>query len=108
MPNDPIAGGGPTGLASGRCKLAGLDRPLANASAASPGAEPAASEELRTDFAPPFRALLSPAAPAALVNPAVLPEAAPPATPDPPQASNADLPAVPGYEILTELGPGGM
>src|SRR5262249_54675982 len=37
---------------------------------------------------------------AALVNPALLPE--------PGQASNMRLPAVPGYEIVAELGRGGM
>jgi tetratricopeptide (TPR) repeat protein/predicted Ser/Thr protein kinase len=62
-------------------------------------AEPAASGGLQTGFAPPYRALLgTPAAPGA--NPAVLPESG--------QATSGELPAVPGYEVLAELGRGGM
>src|SRR5881409_3858702 len=69
----------------------------------SQSAEPAASDELRTGFAPPFRALLEAPAAVALGRSAVLPEPR-----QQTQASNGDLPAVPGYEIIAELGRGGM
>src|SRR5215831_5484481 len=78
--------------------------------AASPGAlppdaygpspEPAASSEQGTGFAPPFRALLSTPARAYAVNPTQLPE--------PEQRTAGDLPTVPGYELVAELGRGGM
>jgi tetratricopeptide (TPR) repeat protein/predicted Ser/Thr protein kinase len=58
------------------------------------------SQEPRTGFAPPFRALLGTPKVAAAVNPAGLSEVVP--------TANAELPAVPGYEILAELGRGGM
>src|SRR5262245_27389349 len=54
--------------------------------------QPAASDEIRTDLAPPFRALLG----------------TPPARERSCQASSVELPALPGYEIVAELGRGGM
>ena len=67
-----------------------------------PSGAAAASAELGTGFAPPFRALLG--APAAAPgNPAVSPERGRQT-----QATGASLPAVPGYEIVAELGRGGM
>jgi serine/threonine-protein kinase len=72
-------------------------------------AEPAAGDEPRTGLAPPFRALLGAPAAAAAVNPAGPPEPGHQAVNNPPsQASNADLPTVPGYEVVAELGQGGM
>jgi eukaryotic-like serine/threonine-protein kinase len=68
-----------------------------------PSAEAAASGILRTVFAPPFRALRGTPAVAASVKLAA------PAAPDQElPASNGDLPAVPGYEVIAELGRGGM
>jgi tetratricopeptide (TPR) repeat protein len=72
-------------------------------------AELVGSTELSTGLAPPFRALVRAPAAAALANPAVLPEAGH----QPPnnalaQTGNVDLPVVPGYEIVAELGRGGM
>jgi tetratricopeptide (TPR) repeat protein len=64
-------------------------------------AESAASDELRTGLAPPFRALLGTPTPGAEGNPAGLPGPRP-------QARNGDLPVLPGYEIVAELGRGGM
>ena len=66
----------------------------------SQSAEPAASDELRTGFAPPFRALLGTSDRAAPLSPAALPE--------PAEARSRELPQVPGYELLAELGRGGM
>jgi tetratricopeptide (TPR) repeat protein len=54
----------------------------------------AASDELRTGFAPPFRSLLG------------TPAAAAPAPHS--RVDLGDLPTVPGYEMVTELGRGGM
>jgi serine/threonine protein kinase/Tfp pilus assembly protein PilF len=71
-----------------------------HAEAGSQSAEHAARDELRTGFAPPFRALLGSSGRAASVNPAVLPK--------PGEASSPKLPEVPGYEIVAELGRGGM
>jgi serine/threonine-protein kinase len=65
------------------------------------GAGLAASAELRTGFAPPFRAPLG--------TPPALPEPGQQALEDPPsQAGDGALPAVPGYQIVAELGRGGM
>src|SRR5207248_6628704 len=97
---------GPTGGASGQCHLAGFHRPLASANADSPSAEPAVSEELRTDFAPPFRALLSSPAVVASESAAVLPESGEQS--DRGNEARAGLPVVPGYEVIRELGRGGM
>jgi eukaryotic-like serine/threonine-protein kinase len=89
MASDLIPSGG---IAERPARLGTASPAALRPDAASQGAEPAASHELKTGFAPPFRALLGT-----------------PAVPDPPsQASNADLPAVPGYEIVAELGRGGM
>jgi tetratricopeptide (TPR) repeat protein len=65
-------------------------------------AQSAASDELKTDFAPPFRALLG--------TPAVVPSADPAALPcaGAGQANDEHLPTVPGYEIVGELARGGM
>src|SRR4051794_34149192 len=106
MANDLIPGSGPTGWVSGRCEPAGFHRPLAHANADSPSAEPAASEELRTDCAPPFRALLSPPALAAAGKSAVLPE--PGEDIGRSSEASAVLPVLPDYEVIRELGRGGM
>jgi eukaryotic-like serine/threonine-protein kinase len=66
-------------------------------------AEPAASEGLGTGFAPPFRALLGSPPAAAVGSPAGLPESGQES-----QARDRGFPAVPGYEIVAELGRGGM
>src|SRR5438876_1382664 len=65
-------------------------------------AEPAASGEPNTGFAPPFRAMLSTPSAFGAVDP-------------PPESgqrmvgeADADLPVVPGYEMVAELGRGGM
>jgi eukaryotic-like serine/threonine-protein kinase len=68
--------------------------------------EPAANGESNTGFAPPFRALLSRPAAAAPVDPTVLPESREPIGRG--KDKSVDLPVVPGYEIVAELGRGGM
>jgi serine/threonine-protein kinase len=73
---------------------------------AGPLAESAASGQLKTGLAPPFRALLSTPAGAGSVAPVVFPVSGE-RTGDDGQAG-ADLPVVPGYEIVAELGRGGM
>lgn len=70
------------------------------AEADSPSAEPAGGEELKTGLAPPFRALLGTSRRAAPFNPVVHPE--------PAEARSKDWPHVSGYEIVAELGRGGM
>jgi eukaryotic-like serine/threonine-protein kinase len=106
--NDLVPSGGPTAWTGGQDQPAGVNRPLAHADADSSSPEPAASGDPRTSFAPPFRAPLATPAPAASVNPVVLPEPGRQAVKDSSRASNADLSAVPSYEIITELGRGGM
>jgi tetratricopeptide (TPR) repeat protein len=63
----------------------------------------AAPDDLRTDFAPPFRAPLGTPAAAASANPS--PRGV---ENSPSPASSAGFPTVPGYEVLAELGRGGM
>jgi serine/threonine protein kinase len=72
-----------------------------------PDVQLAASDEPQTSVAPPFRALLEP--PLGLVNPPVFPN------PDMQEANDslsqsgsANLPTIPGYQIIAELGRGGM
>ena len=62
----------------------------------------AASGELKTGFSPPYRALLE--APGRSGQPS---RTSPARLAGPPQPSE-DLPAVPGYEVVAELGRGGM
>ncbi|HKB41415.1 MAG TPA: serine/threonine-protein kinase, partial [Gemmataceae bacterium] len=85
MANDLVPISGPTAWTGGRGQPGGGARPLPGADADSSGPEPAANGDPRTSCAPPFRAPLATPGPAAPVNP-----------------------AVPGYEIITELGRGGM
>src|SRR5437868_10786498 len=76
---------------------------------ASQSAELSGNDELITGLAPPFRALLRPAAAAAFSNPVALSEpGSQPVDDAPAPAGSVDLPAVPGYEIVAELGRGGM
>src|SRR5437016_1840264 len=66
--------------------------------------EIAAGGELPTGFAPPFRALFgAPASATSVPSP-------PPPEPEPRSgaADAPELPAVPGYEVVAELGRGGM
>ncbi|HMC89684.1 MAG TPA: serine/threonine-protein kinase, partial [Gemmataceae bacterium] len=80
--------------------------------AGAPSAAPAALEEPKTGFAPPFRALLSAPAAAGSVATAQIGDLAllegtfvrAPRSSD----ASAELPVVPGYEIIAELGRGGM
>jgi serine/threonine-protein kinase len=100
MPNDLIPGGG---AAERPPALQASSLASCRAEAGSRCAEAAAGDEPGTGFAPPFRALLGTPAAAPPVNAAVPPEPG-----QQTQATSADLPAVPGYEIVAELGRGGM
>src|SRR5690348_8531976 len=100
MPNDLTPSGGAAERPAG---LGTASRAALRVDAGSPSAEPAASGAPNTGFAPPFRALLGTPAHAAAVNPAL-----PPGPGQQTRASSADLPTVPGYEIVAELGRGGM
>jgi tetratricopeptide (TPR) repeat protein/predicted Ser/Thr protein kinase len=62
--------------------------------------------ELNTGSAPPFRALLSRQAAGSAIEPLVLAESGEPSGRG--KEANVDLPVVPGYEIIAELGRGGM
>jgi hypothetical protein len=100
MPNDliPSSGGAVRPSASGASHPAALRR-----DAGSQSPESATSDGLRTGFALPFRALLE--------TPAAVEEGSPAVLPEPGQQTQArigDLPAVPGYEIIAELGRGGL
>src|SRR5438128_12594362 len=80
--------------------------------ALTPSAELAAPGELKTGFAPPFRALLSAPAAAgsvagAQIGDLALLEGSLARAPRSSDAS-AERPVVPGYEIIAELGRGGM
>src|SRR5947209_3348676 len=72
----------------------------------APNAEPAASGEPDTGFAPPFRAMLSTPAAAGPADIPAFPESGERAGRG--SEAAAGLPAVPGYEIVAELGRGGM
>src|SRR5262245_31913333 len=102
MANDFI----PSGGIAERPPEGGATSPAAHhANAGGQGAELRASGEPGTDLAPPFRApVRAPAAAAGQVSnlpPQVVNDS-------PPPAGRADLPTVPGYEIIAELGRGGM
>src|SRR6266849_3117533 len=74
-------------------------RALEDCALAAQGPESFVSGELKTGIAPPFRALVS------------RPEATVPELAQPDgggTAARAELPVVPGYEIMAELGRGGM
>src|SRR5262249_2324514 len=71
--------------------------------AGTPNAESATSGEQQTGFAPPFRAPLGASATSFSVHPELLLQSEPQT-----QATNGDQPAVAGYEIVAELGRGGM
>src|SRR5262249_12825639 len=90
MAKDPTQGG------AASCPSVREVSPCADAGSQS--SESATSGQ-RTGFAPPFRALLG--------TPAV-PARAPPDPGQQPPASDGGLPEVPGYEVVAELGRGGM
>ncbi|MCI0457712.1 MAG: serine/threonine protein kinase, partial [Gemmataceae bacterium] len=103
MSNESLSNSGIGAQPSGREAFA---RAARHAVAGAQPAEPAASGELNTGFAPPFRAMLCTPAAAGSVNPLVLPESGERVGRG--NAASADLPVVPGYEIVAELGRGGM
>src|SRR5262245_21856812 len=94
MPNVLVSGGGieprPAFLRDS-CSAA------LRANDAIPNVERAASNDLKTGFAPPFRELLGTQAPDDTAKLAPLPG-----------TSVENLPSVPGYQVLAELGQGGM
>src|SRR5262245_50862096 len=101
MPNDAISGGGVAGRRPSG--LEAFSRAALHADGSSPNAEPPPSGELQTGLAPPFRALLSAPAGVGLEQSEALK-----ATARRVGEARADLPVVPGYEIVAELGRGGM
>src|SRR2546426_8049887 len=78
---------------------------MPNDAVPSGAAAVAATDELHTDFAPPFRALLSTPA-AGSGNPGLFADAAERVGCG--HEAEAPLPIVPGHEIVAELGRGGM
>jgi serine/threonine-protein kinase len=100
MPNHQML----DGVGEGPIVLGASTPAALGANAGNRSLEPADSGEPRTGVAPPFRALLQKPAAAA-----VSPVPGWQAMQDPPTlVGNVDLPAVPGYEIVAELGRGGM
>ncbi len=95
-----MTAGNAPGRPQGKCRM--LDEAFTNGGAA----QPAGRDERDTGAAPPFRALLSTPAGAPAVVPLVPPGPAEWIGPD--REPGADLPTVPGYETLAELGRGGM
>src|SRR5262245_46857505 len=94
------------GVAERPARLGAASPAAPRANADSQGAEPAASGDPGTGLAPPFRAPLGTPAAAGPVDPSVFPE--PGERIRHGKEASAGLPVVPGYQVVKELGRGGM